>query len=227
MAFLPASDAAPHDSLKAPPRALEESRVPRVPGRTEHARSALGRAFGALAVLLLLGAAGPAPGGPSDEPSEYEIKAAFLYKFAQFTEWPEEAFDDEKSPFVIAVLGKDPFGEVLDKVVRNKRIGKRAIVVRRYKELEKLGTCHILFVPAAEARRMERLNKALHGKPILSVGESKGFASQGGMINFYIASKKVRFEINPAAARRADLRISAKLLKVARIVKDEDEEGDR
>ncbi len=165
-----------------------------------------------------------APGLPEDSaesgapPSEYEVKAAFLYNFALYVRWPEEAFERPDAPLVFAVLGDDPFGQVLDETVADKRAQERTIVIRRFAKLRDVGHCHVLFVPRTEVTDLPRLLELLGAKPVLLVGEEQNFAVRGGAVNFFLEQKRVRFEINPDAARPRELRISSKLLKLAHIV---------
>jgi hypothetical protein len=147
------------------------------------------------------------------------IKAAYLYNFALFVEWPADAFAKGDSPIVIGVLGEDPFDEALQRTIRDKRISGRRIVVRPLQWNEDFRQCHILFVGAAAASRASELTSRLDGVPVLVVGESPDFARRAGSINFFVDDNKVKFEINVDRARRARLDISAKLLKVARIVR--------
>ena len=151
-------------------------------------------------------------------PSEYEVKAVFLYNFAKFVEWPSGAFS-EGSPFIIGVLGNDPFGDNLDKTVKSKSIDGRKIAVRHIDRVENAKSCHILFVSRSEKGRLNKIMDQLEKSSTLTVGDTDGFLQRGGMINFFIESKKVRFEINPNAAERAKLRISSKLLSLARVVR--------
>src|SRR5262245_51662077 len=152
---------------------------------------------------------------------EYEIKAAFLYNFATFVEWPSTAFVDEESAFLVGVLGKDPFGSTLEEAFQGKTVGKRQIVVRRFDQLADFQTCHLLFVSKSEREQAPKILEFLKGVPTLKVADFPGFAAMGGCINFFVEGKrKVRFEINPEAAKRGNLRISSKLLRLARVVQD-------
>lgn len=153
------------------------------------------------------------------EAPEYQVKAAFLYNFAKFVDWPAAAFASENSPFVIGVLGDDPFGSVLDKTVDNKSVHERKIVVRRYKKVDEAKACHILFISRSEKKQVAKDLERLDKSSTLTVGDMEQFLQQGGMVNFIIEDKKVRLEINPDAAERANLKISSKLLQVAHIVK--------
>jgi hypothetical protein len=161
-----------------------------------------------------------APTAVSAAPApEYLIKAAYLYNFALFVEWPAEAFLAADAPLVIGVVGSDPFDSALERTVRGKRINRRPLVIRRLQASQDLRQCHILFVSSSEAARTGELISRLEGVPVLVVGETPDFARRGGTINFTIEDNKVRFEVNVDAARRARLKISAKLLNVARIVR--------
>ena len=155
---------------------------------------------------------------PQEAAPEYELKAAFLYNFATYADWPADAFPDPRAPFRVGVCGKDPFGPLLEEAFLGKTVGGRPIVVKRSPEVADLGSCQLVFVPASE--RTSRALLALEGTRALTVGEREGFAQEGGCVNFYLEGKRVRFEINPEAAKRAGLKISSKLLRLARIVKD-------
>ena len=153
--------------------------------------------------------------------AEYEVKAAFLFNFALFTEWPADAFESKDAPLVVAVVGEDPFGKALDRALKGKKVGGRALRLERYEDAEHLGKCHMLFVPAGEVGHMKAILGACEKRPVLLVGESADFAVKGGAFSFYIEERRVRFEINPRAAERRELKVSSKLLKLARIVKEE------
>ena len=149
---------------------------------------------------------------------EYIIKAAYIYNFAMFVEWPVEAFSGEDAPIVIGILGSDPFGSALDATIRNKKVNNKRLVVKRVQTNQECRECHILFINSTESSRIEELAHRLKRAPILLVGETPDFALRGGMINFTIEENKVRCEINVKAAKRAGLTISSKLLSLSRIV---------
>jgi hypothetical protein len=167
-----------------------------------------------------------APGAFAQSPdvsdsSEYLIKAGFIFNFAKFVEWPSNAFAQPDSPIVIGILGTDPFGTIIDKIVQDKKIGARGFVVKRLKwgtDLKELRECKILFIGASERAHMDELVQMLRGLPILTVGETPGFAERGGVIRFVLEDNRVRFEVNVVAARQADLTISSRLLTLARII---------
>lgn len=156
--------------------------------------------------------------GP-EETREYQIKSAFLFNFTKYVKWPASAFKDARAPLVVAVIGKDPFGPMLDKDCGGKTANGRKIVVKRFPSVDRLEACHLLFVPASEADNGALIARRYAGSSVLIVGESKGFAEHHGLINFYIEKKKVNFEVNVASVKREKLAISSQLLKLARIVK--------
>ena len=155
----------------------------------------------------------------TDETREYQIKSAFLFNFTKYVKWPVSAFKDTRAPLVLAVLGADPFGAMLDKDCAGKTVNGRKIVVKRFASVKSLDACHLLFVPASEAGNGALLAQRYAGSSVLIVGESKGFAEHYGLINFYIEKKKVNFEVNVDSVKREKLDISSQLLKLARIVK--------
>ena len=151
---------------------------------------------------------------------EYEVKAAFLYNFIKFVEWPDAAFPDAGTPISIGVLGKNPFGPELETIIKDKTVKDRKVVVKRSGKIEDLRGCHLLFINSSEQDRLPEIIEDLRGKSVLTVGETKGFAQQGGVINFIMIENKLRFEINVDAAQRAGLKISSKLLGLAKIIRD-------
>jgi hypothetical protein len=171
--------------------------------------------------LLAVGAAfaQPQPAGPDETNREYAIKAAYIYNFGRYVEWPPASFPDSQSPFVIGVLGSDPFGALLDEIVQSKKIEGRPIAARRFASMAEYRPCHILFVSAAASPEQKLAAiKMAQDSPVLLVGEDPGLAERGATINFFIEQNKIRFEINAEAARREQLKISSKLLSLAKIV---------
>jgi len=148
---------------------------------------------------------------------EYLIKAAFLFNFAKFVEWPANAFKDDLSPINLCILGRDPFGPALD-TLKDKTIRGRPIKIKRANKVDDIETCHILFISASEKGNLKQILDVLRNSYILTVSEIEGFTQMGGVINFIIVNKKVHFEINPAAAEQSRLKISSQLLKLAKIV---------
>jgi len=151
-------------------------------------------------------------------PKEYRIKAAFLYNFAKFVEWPAQCFASGEAPIVIGVLGKNPFGDELDKIVAGRKLNGREITVRIIETAADLPSVNLVFVGAGEEVRMLDKVQPSQRMGILTVGESKPFKSRGGMITFTADGDKVRFEINQGSAEQAGLKISAQLLKLATAV---------
>ena len=146
---------------------------------------------------------------------EYQLKAAFLYNFSRFVQWPPERFSDEKSPIVIAVLGNNPFGDELENAVRGRLVNNRPIVVKIIDSPDQAGAAQMLFVDAKEERRLGDSLALLHRAGVLTVGETRQFEAMGGIITFTLAEDKVRFEINQFAGEQAGLKINAQLLKLA------------
>ena len=150
--------------------------------------------------------------------AEYQVKAVFLFNFAQFAEWPAQAFADARVPLVIGILGDDPFGAYLDELVKNEKIGERPLAVRRYREVKDIVGCHILFVSRSEAARFDRIIPVLKGQSILTISDADAFTRQGGMVRFVTDSGKIRLRINVEAAKACGLTISSKIIRPATIV---------
>lgn len=150
-------------------------------------------------------------------PSEYQVKAGFVYNFGRFVSWPSGAIS--KSNFIIGVVGDDRIAPFLERATDGKTIDDKEIVVRRYKRASDIQACHILFISESERERLPKILDRVEKQPTLTVSEIDGFIARGGMINFTLEDKRVRFDINEAAANRAGLKISSKLLQLARTVK--------
>lgn len=163
----------------------------------------------ALVLVLLL------PGPASAQAPEYDLKAAFLFNFAKFVEWPESAFAGERAPLSICVYGQDPFGLALDAVVQGERVGERSLLVQRPDSLDDLEECHVLFVARSEKGRLGEVLERVKGEPVLTVSDTDGFLRAGGIINFILEGSKVRFLIDQEAAERSGLEISSKLMRLA------------
>ena len=148
--------------------------------------------------------------------SEYQVKAAFLYNFAKFVEWPST---EEAAPVKIGILGDDPFGDYLDDAIRGKTIRGRPIEARRFRYVDDLQVCDILFISDSEAKRLPEIIKTLSGVPVLTVGEGRDFAEEGGMIGLVLEAGKVRFDINNKAAKASGITVRSQLLQLARNVK--------
>jgi len=157
--------------------------------------------------------------------SEYLIKAGFIYNFANLVQWPSNAFTQPDSPIVIGILGEDPFGTVLDRVLAGKKVNGRIFLVKRLKSVPDLKECHIVFVSSSEIAHLAEAIHLVKGMPILTIGEIPGFARRGGIINLFLEDNKVHFEVNVEAAKEADLNISSRLLALARIVQETATDG--
>jgi hypothetical protein len=148
---------------------------------------------------------------------EYEVKAAFIHNFTQFIDWPPEAFETEDSPLQIGILGTGPIDKPLMDL-NGKKNQKRFLEVSRVQNLNNVSQYHVIFVNLSENGRVRSILHTLKGAGILTIGDTPDFAKECGIINFYLKSGKVRFEINLEASHRENLRISSKLLRLARIV---------
>ncbi len=152
---------------------------------------------------------------------EYRIKGAFLLNFAKFVDWPAQAFKTPDAPIVICVLGQSPFGEELEKAARATLVDKRPLIIRQVTDSRQPHECHIVFVSSAERKRARMLLEAVQGGNVLTVGETEGFVSSGGVMAFRLEGEKIRIAISTTAADRAGLHISAKLLSLAQAEKSQ------
>jgi uncharacterized protein DUF4154 len=159
----------------------------------------------------------------NEEGAEYPVKLAFLYNFTKFVEWPPGSYPAPRSPFLICIVGHDPFNQTLEAELRTRNVADHPLEVRTLKANDKLNACQIVFVPAPEKQQEDRIVSGLKGISTLTVGESEGFAVLGGIINFTVDSNKVHFEVNRIAADRAGLKLSSRLLSIAKLVQDQDQ----
>ena len=150
--------------------------------------------------------------------TEYQVKAAYLFNFLKFVEYPGESFTDSLAPIVICVVGDDPFGDALPQVVLGKTVQGRDLVNRIYRSSEDLRGAHILFISASERKKLPMILSGLHGSSVLTVSDAAGFLDAGGMIQFLNENDRVRFAINVDATSRAKLKMSSKLLSLAKVV---------
>jgi hypothetical protein len=178
----------------------------------------LPRVAAIVAALLALAAAAPGRAQAPPAPTEYQVKAVFLFNFSQFVDWPPAAFADGRSPLIIGVLGRDPFGATLDEIVSGETVNGRPLAVRRYESVEQVDACHILFIDRSQEPQLDAVIAALKGRNILTVGDFEGFARRGGIVRFLTVGNKIRLRVNLAAAQQAKLTISSKLLRPAEIV---------
>lgn len=165
-------------------------------------------------------------GGRAVQEDECLMKSAFLGKFARYIKWPEKAgMTDKTKPFVIGILGESPMGALIEKLYSGKKIMDKDVEIRYISTLRGIYGCHILFIPSSLEKILDRVITVTKDEPILTVGDTSGFAEQGVLINFYVVENKIRFEINEPAVRHASLKVDSLLLEVARIVKSPGEIG--
>jgi hypothetical protein len=149
----------------------------------------------------------------------YQVKAAFLLNFTKFVEWPQAAFAAPDSSIAICVLGEDPFGTILDRTIEGEMVGSRAVRARRLTPDDDLRDCHVLFIGRSEREQFPKIVSQLRGSSVLTVSELPGFADAGGMFEFIVDEGKARFYINARATEAAGLRLSSRLLRVAKEIK--------
>lgn len=192
------------------------------------------RVKAAIAILPLLLAAVALNAQNTSGSAEYLIKAGYIYNFANLVQWPASSFSQPESPIVIVILGEDHFGSTLDRALDGKKVNSRSFVIKRARSLSELQRtlgpqkeCQILYVSSSEMPHLGEAIQMLKGVPVLTIGETPGFARNGGIINLVLEDNKVRFEVNVQAAKDADLNISSRLLALARIVPPPSSEGRR
>jgi len=212
-----------------------DARIPKPESRAHQVRevmTCLRRAAGSLReykllLFLLVGSAAAltlaAPDSRAAESAslEYKVKAAYLYNFAKFVEWPAEKFPQPASPIIIGVVGEDPFGDTLDETVKGKTVNGRSILIRRLAPGADLKQCHLLFISRSLKNSLASILAGLKSESVLTVSETDQFASRGGMIDLIIVDDSVKLEINLDTAERAGLKVSSKLSSVARVIKSE------
>jgi hypothetical protein len=171
------------------------------------------RALELLIVLAML-----LPSASAQSASEYQVKAAFLFNFAKFVEWPADAFPTPDAPLQICVLGQDPFARDFEQVIEDKAVNGHRLEVAHPDGVPQAKACQILFIPSSEKQKVREILQSLAGVSVLTVGDTPGFAKMGGIINFVLDESRVRFEINVKAGERAHLKLSARLLTVAKLI---------
>jgi hypothetical protein len=175
---------------------------------------------GSLQRLALLASMGilasiPAHRTSAARPTEYEVKAAYLFNFGRFVEWPLNAPSRQAGDFSICVLGHDPFGPALDTTISGQKIDGKTVVARRIPDLGEAATCRELFISASEGKQLKEIFSNLGKLSVLTVSDMPDFMQQGGMVQFVVADERVRFAVNLAATQPAGLNLSSELLKVA------------
>jgi hypothetical protein len=154
--------------------------------------------------------------GQNESSLEYDVKAAFLHNFANFVAWPRQAFPTPTAPFRICILGRDPFQGALGRIAQGEAVDGHPRLVERFDDVGELKACHIVFVPASEQSNVNAVLNVVGALPVLTVGESPRFLEGGGIVNFAIERNRVRFDINVNRAEQNGLKISSKLLRLAR-----------
>lgn len=172
--------------------------------------------FFSLTLAAWLTIAGIAVAFAAEESLEYSVKAAYLLKFGGFIEWPSRTFTAPDEPFVIGVLGDDPFGPTLDQIAATHTVQGRPITLKKLSRIEQVRNVHVLYISPSEKERMPLITASLEGKGILTVADAD---LPGAMVNFVVDNNRVRFDINLEQAERAGLKVSSKLLSVARAVR--------
>ena len=155
----------------------------------------------------------------NSKPTDYDVKAAYLYNFGHFVDWPANASSAKNDSFMVCVLGQDPFGPVLDATLANESIAGKRVTAKRISTPQESANCQILFLSSAEDAQLHKIIEALNEQPVLTVSDMPQFSQRGGMIQFVLDGKKVRFEVNLTAVQHAGLTLSSELLKVATTVR--------
>ena len=194
-------------------------------GRTpcSHTRSIVALWAAVLASLVWPSLAPSNAVGATESEQPYRVKAAFLFNFASLVTWPEESFNDSESPFVICHFGGSQTRALFDTAYSGRMVERHPIEVWHPSRVGDVLGCHIIMITAERSEQAGGFIGAVAGKSILTIGETEGFALSGGVIGFYNDGSKIRFEINLGAAKSAKLRISSRLLQLARLVSSEDE----
>jgi hypothetical protein len=180
----------------------------------------------AAALVLSLGAFSPSARGQQSRPSEYQVKAVYLFNFSRFVGWPAQAASAPVAPFAICVLGKDPFGSVLDATLAGENIGGKSVVARRVAQAQEAAACRVVFISSSEEGRLKEILPALEKSSVLTVSDIPHFSQHGGMIEFVLQGDRVRFEVNLASTSEAGLTLSSDLLKVAVAVRKSTQPGE-
>jgi hypothetical protein len=159
----------------------------------------------------------------SQQYTEYELKAAYLYNFGKFVQWPEQTFKNATDPFIIGIYGSNPFGEILQQTIQNKTLQNRPVIIINISNPQDAATCHILFISKINKIELNQVLQVLANKPVLTVGDNiEEFCQSGGVVNFTGQHSQKRFEINNKASARIQLIISSKLLALSRIVTEDE-----
>ncbi len=167
---------------------------------------------------MTLGAAGHVARGSSLDNNEYAVKAAFLFHFAQLTNWPSGTFQHAGDPFTFCTTGKDPFNGALESILSGKMVKEHAVRILHLKQLAGVEGCQVLFIGASESAHLDTLFANLHNSPVLTTGETDEFVRVGGMIGFRREQDRLRFDINVPAAEKCNMTFSSELLSLAKTI---------
>lgn len=162
----------------------------------------------------------------TSKPTEYEVKAAYLYNFGRFVEWPSRTGPPPANSFNICVVGQDHFGAALNTTLADETIAGKSVVVKRIQTAQDATNCRILFISASEENQLKQILAVLNGSSVLTVSDMPQFSRRGGMVQFILEGNRVRFEINLASAEHAGLTLSSELLKLAVNVRKNPASGD-
>ncbi len=174
--------------------------------------------LGFLIMLMLASLTGSPGNSHAGTTVEYQVKAAFLYHFANFVDWPESTFQATDGALRICLLGKNTFGEILSASLAEKTVGDRAFNIQENPPKSQLPHCHILYLPQTETGKFDRFRREISKGEVLTVGESSEFMKKGGMVQFFLQDQKVRFAVNPDVINQTNLKVSSKLLRLAKII---------
>ena len=185
-------------------------------------RLGLGRHVWLVSVAIALASgllAIPGLHAQNSKPTDSQVKAAYLYNFGRFIEWPANVTPAKTGSFNICVLGEDPFGPALDATLAGELIGNQRVVARRITSLHEAGECRILFISSSETNRLNKIIESLDKAAVLTVSDAPQFLQRGGMIQFVSEGNRIRFEVNLTATQRSSLILSSELLKVATAIR--------
>jgi hypothetical protein len=173
------------------------------------------RRLHAIVVIMWLLIGLPGMQAQNAKPSEYDVKAAYLFNFSRFVEWPAKTAETANDSFAICVLGRDPFGTALNTTVARETVAGKNVVAKQILSPQDADHCRVLFISSSEDRRLKQILDVLGTASILTVSDLPRFTERGGMVQFVLAENRVRFEVNSAITERAGLTLSSELLKVA------------
>ena len=183
---------------------------------TEEVKRSLFRSIVFLIIFSIMNSF-PIAYSESDQDKEYQIKAAFLYNFAKFVEWPDTALSNDSDALNVCILGDDPFGDAIESI-KGKTVKGKKVIIKNYTSIEDIKECHVLFICSSEKKKLTSILMDVRNLHVLTVSDMEEFCGHGGMINLIPVNNRIGFEINLSAAHRAGLNISSQLLKLAKDV---------